>query len=192
MALIVPPRAGVAVVLLGGGPGHAAAGVLDPVGVARSSVAVRVVGAFLLALLFGGLILYRSEGFVDRAVDASMENPLISVVYGLLAQGGIVFLGGYVWSQLARVESVGSLAGNAGGAVVLVASLALAGLGLAVVGAGITEAAGERQLWPGLAIGSALGAAAWLAPSLLVGAALWVFLVALGVGGPTRNWLHSR
>lgn len=173
-------------------PARVAAQPLDPVAAARSSVTVRVVGAFLLVLLFGGIVLYRSEEFVDRAVDASMEKPLTSVVYGVFAQGGVVFLGGYVWSQLARIGAVGSLAGNIGGILVLVASLALAGLGLTVVGAGITEAAGERQLWPGLVIGAGAGAAAWLAPTLLVGAAVWVVLVGLGIGGPTKNWIHSQ
>lgn len=172
--------------------GRVAAQPVDPVAAAQSSVAVRVVGAFLLVLVFGGIVLYRDEAFVDRAVDASMESPLTSIVYGVFAQGGVVFLGGYVWSQLARIGAVGSLAGNVGGILVLVASLTLAGLGLTVVGAGITEAAGERQLWPGLAIGAGTGAAAWLAPTLAVGLALWVVLVGLGIGGPTKNWIHGQ
>lgn len=182
----------VAAVWVGTVPGRAAAQSVDPVAAFRSSAPVRVVVAFLLVLLVGGLLLSRDEAFVDRAVDASMANPLVSLVYGVFAQGGIVFLGGYVWSQIARIGSAGALAGRVGAAFVLLFSLALAGLGLTVVGAGITEAAGDRQLWPGLAIGATLGAAAWLAPTLASGLVVWVLLVGLGVGGPTRNWIHSR
>jgi len=192
MTSIAPARATLAAVALAVLPARVAAQPLDPVAAARSSVAVRVVGAFLVVLLFGGIVLYRSEEFVDRAVDASMDRPLTSVVYGVFAQGGVVFLGGYVWSQLARIGAVGSLAGNIGGILVLVASLALAGLGLTVVGAGITEAAGDRQLWPGLAIGAGAGAAAWLAPTVLVGAAIWIVLVGLGIGGATKSWIHGQ
>lgn len=181
-----------AVLLLGTLAGRAAAQPADPVAAARASAVVRVVGAFLLVLLFGGIVLYRAEAFVDRAVDASMERPLISVVYGVFAQGGVVFLGGYLWSQLARVGAIGALAGRISGAIVVLASLVLAGFGLTVVGAGITEATGERQLWPGLAIGAAAGAAAWLAPTLLAGTVAWVVLVGLGIGGPTKNWVHSQ
>jgi hypothetical protein len=182
----------VGAVWIGTVPGRAAAQSVDPVAAFRSSAPVRVVVAFLLVLLVGGLLLSRDEAFVDRAVDASMANPLVSLVYGVFAQGGIVFLGGYVWSQIARIGSAGALAGRVGAAFILLFSLALAGLGLTVVGAGITEAAGDRQLWPGLAIGATIGAAAWLAPTLASGLVVWVLLVGLGVGGPTRNWIHSR
>lgn len=192
MARRVRVGAIVAAAWVGTVPGRAAAQSVDPVAAFRSSAPVRVVVAFLLVLLVGGLLLSRDEAFVDRAVDASMANPLVSVVYGVFAQGGIVFLGGYVWSQIARIGSAGALAGRVGAAFVFLFSLALAGLGLTVVGAGITEAAGDRQLWPGLAIGATIGAAAWLAPTLASGLVVWVLLVGLGVGGPTRNWIHSR
>lgn len=192
MARRVRVGAIVAAAWVGTVPGRAAAQSVDPIAAFRSSAPVRVVVAFLLVLLVGGLLLSRDEAFVDRAVDASMANPLVSVVYGVFAQGGIVFLGGYVWSQIARIGSAGALAGRVGAAFVFLFSLALAGLGLTVVGAGITEAAGDRQLWPGLAIGATIGAAAWLAPTLASGLVVWVLLVGLGVGGPTRNWIHSR
>lgn len=145
----------------------------------------------MLVLVSGGTVLYLSEEFVDRSVDASMESPVRSVLYGILAQVSVVFLGAYAVGQLAGIGSVGPLLSAAGIGIVAVLWIALSGLGFTVVGASATDAAGERQLWPGLAIGAAVAASVWLLPTFLSGLLAWIVVVSIGIGGPTKEWLHA-
>jgi hypothetical protein len=172
-------------------PAGAATGVLDPTVLADAPVALRAAVAFVLILLFGAVVLSLREGVVHRAVDASLERPLLSMGYGVVAQGVLVFLGAYGYGQLLRFGSIGSVVGAAGLWVTIAGALALSALGLAVVGAAATEAAGKRQPWPGLAIGAGVGAAAWLVPSIGLALLAWVLVVAAGIGGSTRMWFHS-
>lgn len=169
-------------------PGVTAAGAVDPSAVVDASVPVRAAGSFVLVLLFGGGLLYLAEAFVERSVDASMESPLKSVVYGVAAQGVVVFLGIYAISQLSRL----------GGAVVEVATvamavfvLALAGLGFTVVGVRLTETTGGRRLRLGAVVGATISAVVWLAPSFVLGSFAWILVASVGVGGPTERWLHA-
>lgn len=164
---------------------------LDPTVLVDAPVAFRVVGVFVLTVLFGGTILTLSAGVVDRAADASMERPLLSVVYGVLAQGVLLILGSYAYSQLLRLGFVGPTVGVVGLWVGILGVLALSGLGLAVVGAAVTETASTRQLWPGLAIGAAIGAAAWFVPSFVLALLVWLLVVSFGIGGPMREWIHD-
>lgn len=164
---------------------------LDPSVVASAPAPVRAVGSFLLVLVFGGALLYLSEGFVDRAIDSSMESPLKSAVYGAVAYGSIAFAGVYAYSQLAAVGAAGPAVGAVGMVLVALVWLVLAGLGFAVVGARITEAAGERRLRLGLVVGAAVSAVAWLVPSFVLGLLAWVVVVSVGIGGPTRKWVHA-
>lgn len=142
----------------------------------------------MLVLLSGGGLLYLAEEFVDRSVDASMESPLKSVGYGMLAQGSVVFFGVYAVSQFARVS--GS-AVEVVGVALAVFVLVLAGLGFTVVGARLTEFAGERRLGLGAVVGATVSAVAWLAPSFVLGLLAWTLVAAVGVGGPTRRWLFA-
>lgn len=172
-------------------PGAAAAQPVDPsVVVASGPSPVRAAGSFALVLLFGGAVLYLYEGFVDRSIDSSMERPLVSVVYGAIAYGLVVFIGGYASTQLARFGG-GTVLPLVGAAVFGAAVLALAGLGFAVVGTRLTEVRGERRHWLGLVVGAAVSALAWLALPLLPGLLVWVAVAAVGIGGPTRNFIHD-
>jgi len=172
-------------------PGVVASQPLDPTAVADVSTPIRAVGSFLLVLLFGGSLLTFSEGFVDRSVDASMESPLRSIAYGALAQIGLVLVGTYAVGQLAGLGSGNPIVGLVAFWVLALAWLALAGFGFTVVGAGLTEAAGTRQLWSGLAIGAAIAAFVWMLPTVLLGALASVVVVSIGIGGPTKRWLHA-
>lgn len=169
-------------------PGTASAQLVDPAALAEAPGTVRAVASFALVLLFGGALLHYRRGYVDRSVDASLERPGVSVVYGLMAFGLVLFTGGYASSQLARIGGV--LAGAAVGLAGLVA-LVLAGLGYLIVGALVTEARGSRQLWYGLVLGAGISAVGWLLLPPLWALAAWVLLAAFGIGGPTREWFHT-
>lgn len=175
----------VATVLL---PGVAAGQPVDPTAVVDASGLVRAAASFVLVLAVGGILVYLFDGFVDRSVDSSAERPLTSVVYGLLAHVCVVFGGFLVFSQLSLVSSAGMPAGLT---VVVLAWVALSGLGLAVVGTTITEVAGERRLWLGTAVGAAVSAVIWVVFPFLAGVVVLVVLVSMGIGGPTRKWLHA-
>lgn len=173
-------------------PGTAAAQAIDPTVVFEVSGPTRAAGSFLAVLAFGGAYIHWFEGSVDRAVDASRERPLKSVVYGLLAHLTVVFATTYAYSQLTRVLPTGSTLGAAGFLVAFLALLLLAALGLTVLGSRIVELRGERRLWPGLVTGATVGSAAWLIPSFLLGALVWIVVVSVGIGGPTRKWFHAE
>jgi hypothetical protein len=150
----------------------------------------RAIGAFVFVVLFGGLLLWRFDGFVNRAVDTSMERPAVSTAYGVTAHVCVLFFGVYFFGQVTRLSANGLVvAGTA--AAVAAAVVGLAGLGLTVVGARLTELVGERRPWYGLVVGAALGAAAWLLPVVAAGLVVWVLLVSIGIGGPTREWIHA-
>ena len=172
-------------------PGTAVAQPVDPTAIADVATPIRVVVAFVSVLLFGGALLVRSEGFVDRSVEATMEYPLKSLGYGALAHGLVAFFGLYGLSQLTAIGVGGSLLTTAGLAVIAVVWLVLAGLGFVVVGSALTDAAGDRQLWPGLAIGATIGAAVWMLPTVLLALGAWTVVVSMGIGGPARRWFHD-
>ena len=183
--------ANVAVVTLAVLPGTAIAQLVDPTAITNVATPIRVVVAFLSVLLFGGALLVRSEGFVDRSVEASMEHPLKSLGYGALAHGLLAFFGFYGLSQLTAIGVGGSILTTAGLAVLAFVWLMVAGLGFVVVGSALTDAAGERQLWSGLAIGAAIGAAVWVLPTVLLALGTWTVVVSMGIGGPARRWFHD-
>lgn len=151
---------------------------------------IRAVGSFVLVVLVGGVLLYRFDGFVDRSADMSMERPAVSTVYGVAAQGTVLLFGLYLFSQVMRF-STNALVVTVSGVVVAAAVVGLSGLGLTVVGSLLTELTGKRRPWYGLVVGAALGASAWLVPAASVGLAVWVLLVSIGIGGPTREWVHA-
>ena len=150
----------------------------------------RAIGAFVFVALFGGVLLWRFDGFVDRAIDSSMERPAVSTAYGVTAHLCVLFFGVYFFGQVTRLSASGFVVAGAGAAVAI-AVLALAGLGLTVVGARLTELVGERRPWYGLLVGAVLGAAAWLLPVVAAGLVVWTLLVSVGIGGPTREWIHA-
>lgn len=172
-------------------PGTAAAQPLDPVALTEAPSVVWAVASFALVLLFGGVLLYRDEGFLERSVDASLERPWVAVIYGLMAFGFLLFAGGYASSQLARLGSTGGTLSMVALGVAGVAALVLAALGYLVLGTLITDLQGSRRPWHGLVLGAGISAVGWLLLPLLWGLAAFVLLAAFGVGGPTRRWFHT-
>jgi hypothetical protein len=153
---------------------------------------LRAVGAFLLVLPFGGVVLARYDGLLKRSVDASMDSPLVSLIYGVGAHLAI-FFAAMVFSTQLESAGVSQAVVSVGGAAVLgVVMLALAGLGFAVVGAILTDLRGERRPQPGLVVAAAAGVAGLLLLPLLGGLAVWVLVVSIGIGGPTRRWVHAE
>ena len=143
--------------------------------------------SFLLVVAFGGGLLSRYGGVVDRSVEAFLERPLVAAVYGLLAYGLVGFLGTYAYSQLARVGvDVGAVS-----VVVGVVVLALTGFGFVVVGTTVTDVLGTRRPWKGLVVGGVLSAVGWLLLPLIAAVVAWTVLAAVGIGGPARKWVHA-
>lgn len=165
---------------------------LDPSVVVEAPASVRAVAAFLLTVLFGGAVLYRYGGRIDAAVDASRSSPLHSVVYGLIAYGLVGFFVVYAYSQLVRV-GVGTDVITAVAVVVLGGLLfSLGGLGFVVVGAWLTKLLDIGDAWAGLvAVALASGVALLVLP-VAAGLLVWLGIAAVGVGGPTRRWMHSE
>lgn len=148
---------------------------------------VRAAASFTLVLVFGGVLPYRHGDYVDRAVDASLDRPRSAVVYGLMSFGLVVFAGGYASSQLARLSGLLAAALGLAG----LAALVLAGFGFLVVGTLVTEIRGSRRPWQGLVLGAGISAVGWLFLPPLWALAVWILIAAFGVGGPTREWLHT-
>jgi hypothetical protein len=169
----------------------AVTGSIGPSTAIDAPASVRAVVSFVLVLAFGGVLLSRYEGFVDRSIDASRDRLLVSVVYGAVAYGLVGFVSLYGYTQLVRL--------GVGGAVLSVVSLAagigavfaLAGLGFLVVGTLVTELNGPRQPWTGLVVGAAASAVAWLVLPTLAGVVAWFLVTAVGIGGATRKWVHA-
>lgn len=165
--------------------------VLDPSALFGAPASVRAAAVFLLTVLFGGAVIYRYGNRLDDAVDASMANPLLSVVYGLIAYGLVVFFTVYAYSQVSRL-GVATTALTVLAAVVLGALLfTLGGLGFVVVGAWFTDALGMRDPWVGLVGVGLFGAVALFVLPTALGLLVWVAIAAVGVGGPTRRWMHA-
>lgn len=162
----------------------------DPSVVVAAPGSVRAVAAFLSVVLFGGFAVYRWGGRLDELVDESMGAPLRSVGYGFALFAVIVLLVGYVVSTLARLlVGTGLVPLLALGFGLLV--LAVSGIGFAVVGAWLADAAGFRDPWIGLVAVGAVGAAAWFLLPLALGGLVWLTIAAVGVGGAARRWVHA-
>lgn len=173
--------------LLGAVPGQS----LDP-SIVVETPALRAVSSFLLVLLFGGAVLVRYRGLVERSVEASMNSPFVSVVYGVGAHLVVAFAGGVFSTQLANAGVDRTLLQVVGTATFGLAMLVLAGFGFTVLGTSLTERQGERDPWRGLVVLAGVSAIVWLVAPPLVGAAVWVLLVSAGIGGPARRWVHAE
>lgn len=152
---------------------------------------LRMLLSFLLVVPVGWAMLVRYEGLVDQWREASMDRPFVSLFYGLFGHILVVFVGGVVWLQLLSL-GVDLTALLVVGAVALGAvMLGLAGLGFAVVGTSLTELGGMGHRWHGLVVVATVGAVGWVLP-VVGGLAVWSLLVAAGIGGATRKWVHSE
>ncbi len=172
-------------------PGVATAQSVDPSAAVDAPAYLRAAGSFVLVLLFGGAFVYRYGEFVDDSVDVSMDRPAISLVYGVIAFALVVFLSGYVLSQVGRLGISSPAVLPVFGAALVGIFLVLSGLGYAVVGARLTELEGKRQPWRGLVVGAAVGALAWLLLPPLTGLMVYLAVAAVGIGGPVRRWIHA-
>ena len=151
---------------------------------------VRGAVAFVLVLLLGGIILWRFGSFLDRAIDASTERPVVSVGYGVAAHVVIAFAGVYLATQLAGAPTGGWDAGVVGIVAGLLLVLLVSALGFAVVGSAVAALWLDGSRWTGLLVGSLLaGGSAAVDP--LVGGVLWFVLVSTGIGGTVRRWIHA-
>lgn len=162
----------------------------DPSLVLDAPMLVRAAVSFICTVLFGGLVIYRYGGRLDDAVAASMSSPVVSVVYGIMAFGFVIFLLGYVFSQVSQLGINSTFLGAAVGALVAVAVLSLGGFGFVVVGAWATETFGSADPWVGLVGVGAISAVAWLFLPFLLAALVWIGIAAVGLGGPARHWVH--
>lgn len=168
---------------------------VDPTTLGGLSSVARAAGSFVLVLLFGIGVLYRSQRFVEHSIDSSLARPHISLVYGLIGYGIVVSVGLYGITQLPTLPTVGvvtSMLATALAVIVAGCILALAGLGYTVVGSGLLELTGDRQPWNGLVLGATISALTWLALPALAAAVAWVTVAAVGIGGPVREWIHDE
>jgi len=150
-------------------------------------------GLSFLAILAASVgLLVRREDTVDRAVDRATRGLPLAAVYGIIPFAAVLFVGGYVLSQSARVGVTNRLLVRALGAVVVATVVTLAGLGYLVIGAYVTELEGKRRLWIGAVIGAGLSALPWLLLPLLPALAAWVVVAAVGLGGTTQEWVHGE
>jgi hypothetical protein len=149
-------------------------------------------GSFLLVLGFGTVVLWRSQRFVEHGIDTSMTQPHMSVVYGLIAYGLVLFGGFLLLMQLSFVGVTDPSFRLVVFGLVAVGILALAGPGYAIVGTKLLDMLSGRQPWNGLALGAVLSAISWLLLPLQLAALLWLLVAALGIGGPVREWLHDE
>lgn len=165
--------------------------VVDAAAVVGAPAPVKALGSFLATTTFGGAVLYRYGPRVDDAVDASTASPLVSALYGVAAYVLAAFTASYLFSQLPRLGLGGAVTGVVGVAVLGLAGLSLGGAGFAVTGAWLAGIAGSDDPWPGLVAIGGVGAAAWLLLPALAALGACLAIGAVGVGGPTREWIHA-
>jgi hypothetical protein len=153
-----------------------------------ASDAGRAAASFLLVLCVAAAVRYGRAGLLDRAVDATLERPLVAPLYGVAATvlGWLVVA--YLFGQALRVG------GGVGQAAVLLGvggALAVGGFGFAVVGTGLTTILGDRRPWAGPLVGASVSALVIVALPRPVGLAVWAVVAATGLGGAARRWLHA-
>jgi len=171
------------------------AGVLTPAslsGVEPTSVAAsdpgRAVASILLVLGVTAAVRYWRAGLFARAVDATLERPLVAPLYGVAASvlGWLVVA--YAFGQALRI---GGVVGRAAVAVGVGGALAVGGFGFAVAGAAVTTVLGDRRPWAGALVGAGVSALVLLALPGRLGLVVWAFVAATGLGGAARRWLHA-
>jgi hypothetical protein len=165
---------------------------VDPAVLTELSDVARAGGSFGLVLLTGALVLVRHGRFVDGAVEASMGRPHVSLVYGCMAYGFVVFAGGLGLTQLGQVGITAPAVLLVVGAVVSLVLVVFSGIGYAVVGTWLTGLYGPRQRWNGLVFGAVLSSIGWLVLPFVPGILVWVVGGAVGLGGPVRAWVHDE
>jgi hypothetical protein len=165
---------------------------LSPASVLEASPAVQAAGSFVTVMIAGGVVLYWSERFVDRSVDAIVDRPSIAVLYGLVAYFIVLAVGLYAVSQSARLPVGGATVARVGAVALTGVLIVLTGAGFLVVGTLLLEVTGRRDPAFGLLLGAVLSALGWLALPPIGGAAVCVLVGAFGIGGAARIWFQSE
>lgn len=173
-------------------PTVAGAQPIDPIAVADSPPHVKALASAALVGLVGVALLGRYGGFVDRAVDDTMDRPAIAVIYGLFAYILVLFFGFYANDLMARVGVADTPVGYLALGIIVVGVLVLSSLGYLVVGTLLTDLYSGRRVRHGLLLGAVISGLSWLVLPILAGAAVWLLVAAVGIGGPTRAWVHSE
>ncbi|MGM0606330.1 MAG: hypothetical protein ACQETB_11765 [Halobacteriota archaeon] len=164
---------------------------IDPAFVLELSELLRAVIAFVVVLGIGGLVLHRRERFVNRSIDATMDRPMKGVIYGVAMHGGVVMILGYSYAQLVQFVTIGSFTVSILLGVTAAAWLLLSGVGFTVLGISLVELMSHRQIAPGVVLGAAISALVATIPSIVAAGVVWILLVSIGIGGPTREWVHA-
>jgi hypothetical protein len=145
-----------------------------------------------VSVLAVGVVLLRWRGpLVDRAVDRVVDGSPVAVVYGFMAFGLVAFAAGYLTTQVPTFAPAPGPVRTAGSLLSAVALVALAGFGYLVLGTYLTQLEGGRRPWPGVVVGAALSAVPWTVLPTLPALAVWVAVSAVGLGSPTRHWVHD-
>lgn len=164
---------------------------VDPAALLDVPGSVRAAVVFFLTVLFGGGVIYWYGGRLDGAVDATVESPLSSTLYGTMAYGVVFFLVGYGYSQFLRIGFATTLTFFVALAIFASIVLSLSGLGFVIVGCWLTQLVGARDPWLGLVGVGAAGAVVWLLLPVIAGVVVWFIITAVGIGGPARRWMHD-
>ncbi|WP_138006765.1 hypothetical protein [Halalkalirubrum salinum] len=163
----------------------------DPTAIEATPRSVLAAATLVSTVLFGGFIMYRYGGRLDAGIDASMERPLLSVVYGIVSYSIVVFVVGYAYSQLLRIGVTSMAVSLLLTGVFAVIVLSISGAGFVVTGTWLTRAVGIGDPWLGLIGLGIVSAIAWLVLPLAIGLAVWGGISAIGVGGPARLWFNA-
>ncbi|WP_324759424.1 hypothetical protein [Haloarcula montana] len=166
-------------------------GQMDPSILTDASGLLQGVVSFLLVLAAGWLILVRSPGRVDEAVDTLYDEPVRAVLYGAMAYAVVLLLGLYGVNQIVRIGVGGGRLAQIGVVGIGVAVLVLTGFGFLVLGTLLTDIQRERRPQYGLLVGATLSAVGWILLPLPWSAVVWFGLAAFGIGGSARVWLHT-
>jgi hypothetical protein len=165
---------------------------LDLAVLAELSGVTLAAGSFALVVVVGMVLVNFREPMVDRAVNRTLAGSPLSVFYGLIGFGLVAIVGAYLLSQAAQVGLGGPLLGVAAAAVVGGALVTLAGFGYLVVGTVLTTFEGPRRPWLGAVVGAVASSLPWLVLSPLYGLAVWTLVAAIGLGSPTRHYIHAE
>ena len=153
---------------------------------------LKALASGLLVAAFGGVILRKAGGHVDRSVEALYERPYSAVPYGLMGYVIALTVGLFGISQLSRAGVASTLIGRVVALSLIGVVVALTAFGFLVVGTLITEVQGQRRPTYGLLIGAVLSGVGWLTLPTVGALAVWVLVAALGLGGGVRRWFHAE
>jgi hypothetical protein len=156
---------------------------------------VRAVCAFFLGVGGGSAVQYHYGSQLKIALDRSMTQPFVALIYGFIAFGLVSLAIVYAYTQLAQLNTgIGVIANilGIGGIVALVISLGtLTGGGFAVLGIGLSETLELTDPWVSLGFITGVAAIGWVVLPALIAAAVWGIPAAVGIGGSVRVWIHG-